>query len=77
MSTIIEQQVPATERVAPDHEVAIIGAGFGGIGAGIALQRQGIHDFVILDKWDQVGAAMKCLYLVTRFLNPTGADRAR
>lgn len=33
----------------------MVGAGFGGIGTGIALQRQGIHDFVIVDKWDQVG----------------------
>lgn len=39
----------------PDHEVAVIGAGFGGIGTGIALQRKGIHDFIIIDKWDQVG----------------------
>lgn len=41
--------------VALDHEVVVVGAGFGGIGAGIALQRRGIHDFVIVDKWDQVG----------------------
>ncbi|ORA61367.1 flavin-containing monooxygenase [Mycobacteroides franklinii] len=39
----------------PDHEVAVIGAGFGGIGTGISLQRKGIHDFIIIDKWDQVG----------------------
>ncbi|NNH72769.1 NAD(P)/FAD-dependent oxidoreductase [Nocardia uniformis] len=43
------------ERTTPDHEVVVVGAGFGGIGTGIALQRQGIHDFVILDKWDRVG----------------------
>lgn len=39
----------------PDHEVVVIGAGFGGIGTGIALQRQGIHDFVIVEKWGDVG----------------------
>lgn len=39
----------------PDHEVVVVGAGFGGIGASIALQRRGIHDFVIVDKWDRVG----------------------
>lgn len=39
----------------PDHEVVVVGAGFGGIGAGIALQHKGIHDFVIVDKWDRVG----------------------
>jgi cation diffusion facilitator CzcD-associated flavoprotein CzcO len=49
--------VTATRRSAdqPDHEVVVIGAGFGGIGTGIALQRQGIHDFVIVDKWSEVG----------------------
>ncbi|MGX9671286.1 flavin-containing monooxygenase [Mycobacterium sp. HM-7] len=48
-------QSPTAERREPDHEVVIVGAGFGGIGAGIALQRKGIHDFVIVDKWDHVG----------------------
>lgn len=43
------------ECVTPDHEVVIVGAGFGGIGAGIALQRQGVYDFIIVDKWDRVG----------------------
>ncbi|MEU8898183.1 NAD(P)/FAD-dependent oxidoreductase [Nocardia sp. NPDC048505] len=42
-------------RVAPQHEVAIIGAGFGGIGAGVALRRIGVENFVILDKWPRVG----------------------
>ncbi|MFI7000946.1 flavin-containing monooxygenase [Nocardia sp. NPDC050175] len=41
--------------VRPDNEVIVVGAGFGGIGAAIALQRKGIHDFVIVDKWDRVG----------------------
>ncbi|WP_040813268.1 flavin-containing monooxygenase [Nocardia concava] len=45
--------VPTDAR--PDHEVIVVGAGFGGIGTGIALQRKGIHDFVIVDKWDRVG----------------------
>lgn len=44
-----------TSRLNPDHEVVVVGAGFGGMGAGIALQRHGVHDFVIVDKWDQVG----------------------
>lgn len=37
-------------RDAPDVEVAIIGAGVGGIGAGCQLTRAGIADFVILDR---------------------------
>lgn len=45
----------ASAPASPDFEVLIVGAGFGGIGAGIALQRNGIHDFAILDKWDRVG----------------------
>ena len=38
-----------------DHEVVIIGAGFGGIGAGIALKRAGFHDFAILERAGAVG----------------------
>ncbi|HSV38494.1 MAG TPA: NAD(P)/FAD-dependent oxidoreductase [Nocardioidaceae bacterium] len=38
-----------------DHEVVVIGAGFGGIGAAIELQRKGIHDFVVVEKWGDVG----------------------
>lgn len=39
----------------PDHEVVIIGAGFGGIGAGVELTKRGVHDFVILEKWGAAG----------------------
>jgi cation diffusion facilitator CzcD-associated flavoprotein CzcO len=39
----------------PDHEVVIIGAGFGGIGAGVALRNAGIDNFLIVDKWHAVG----------------------
>jgi cation diffusion facilitator CzcD-associated flavoprotein CzcO len=38
-----------------DHEVVVIGAGFGGIGAAIELKRAGIEGFVILEKWHGVG----------------------
>ena len=31
------------------YRVALVGAGFGGIGMGIALQQAGIRDFLILD----------------------------
>jgi cation diffusion facilitator CzcD-associated flavoprotein CzcO len=37
------------------HEVVIIGAGFGGIGAAIALKRAGIDDFVVLERADALG----------------------
>ncbi|EFV13980.1 flavin-containing monooxygenase [Segniliparus rugosus] len=39
----------------PDHEVLIIGAGFGGIGAAIELKRKLIDDFIIVEKWGAVG----------------------
>ncbi len=41
----------------PDVEVAIVGAGFSGIGAAIALDRAGIADFTVLEDGDGVGGA--------------------
>ena len=35
--------------------VAIVGAGFGGIGMGIALRRAGIDAFTILERADGIG----------------------
>jgi cation diffusion facilitator CzcD-associated flavoprotein CzcO len=40
-----------------DVDVAVIGAGFSGIGAAIALSRAGIHRFVLLEDGDGVGGA--------------------
>lgn len=54
-TTLDVESAPTAEWGTPDYEVLVVGAGFGGIGAAIALQRQGIHDFAIVDKWDQVG----------------------
>ncbi|MBL9025156.1 MAG: NAD(P)/FAD-dependent oxidoreductase [Myxococcales bacterium] len=39
----------------PIHDVIIIGAGFSGLGMGIALDKAGLHDFVILERDDEVG----------------------
>lgn len=39
----------------PDYEVLIIGAGFGGIGAGVELTKEGIDDFLIIDKNAGIG----------------------
>jgi cation diffusion facilitator CzcD-associated flavoprotein CzcO len=36
-------------------EVAIVGAGFGGLGAAISLKRAGIDDFVVLERSNDVG----------------------
>ena len=38
-----------------DHQVVIVGAGFGGMGAAIALQRAGVDDYVILERADDLG----------------------
>ncbi len=38
-----------------DHEVVIVGAGFGGMGAAIEFKRLGIDDLVILDRDNGVG----------------------
>ncbi|WP_307817828.1 flavin-containing monooxygenase [Nocardia acididurans] len=40
---------------APDFDVVVIGAGFGGIGMGVELRRAGIHNFVIVDKNSDIG----------------------
>jgi cation diffusion facilitator CzcD-associated flavoprotein CzcO len=41
----------------PDHEVAIVGAGFSGIGAAIKLDDAGFGDFVLIEAGDGVGGA--------------------
>ncbi len=41
----------------PDHEVAVIGAGFSGIGTAIKLDQAGIRDWVVLEAGDGVGGA--------------------
>ena len=37
------------------HDAVIVGAGFAGIGAAIQLKRNGVDDFVILDREDDLG----------------------
>ena len=41
----------------PDHEVAVIGAGFSGIGTAIKLDQAGIRDWIVLEAGDGVGGA--------------------
>ena len=37
------------------HEVAIVGAGFGGLGMAIRLKQEGADDFVLIERGDDVG----------------------
>jgi cation diffusion facilitator CzcD-associated flavoprotein CzcO len=39
--------------------VAVIGAGFGGLGAAVRLRREGITDFVVLERADSVGGTWR------------------
>ncbi len=50
---------PHAENEAPQHEVAVIGAGLSGIGMGIALRRAGIDDFVICERAGDVGGTWR------------------
>ncbi|MER6732931.1 flavin-containing monooxygenase [Streptomyces puniciscabiei] len=45
-----------------EHEhvrVAVIGSGFGGLGAAVRLRREGITDFVVLERADRVGGTWR------------------
>jgi cation diffusion facilitator CzcD-associated flavoprotein CzcO len=44
---------------APDHRIAIVGAGFSGLGAAITLKRAGIYDFVIFERADDIGGTWR------------------
>jgi cation diffusion facilitator CzcD-associated flavoprotein CzcO len=48
-----------SKSAAPDYEVAIIGAGLGGIGMAIALRRAGIDDFVLLERAGDIGGTWR------------------
>lgn len=43
----------------PDHEIVVIGAGFGGLGMAMALRRAGIDSFVILERADDIGGTWR------------------
>ncbi|GII24465.1 flavin-containing monooxygenase [Planosporangium mesophilum] len=41
------------------HRVAVVGAGFGGIGTAIRLKQRGYHDFVVFDRGADVGGTWR------------------
>lgn len=46
-------------RSIPDHHVVVIGAGIGGLCAGVRLQQAGIKDFVIVDRAGDLGGTWR------------------
>ncbi|PRQ09175.1 flavin-containing monooxygenase [Enhygromyxa salina] len=47
-------------RSGSEHvHVAIVGAGFSGVGAAIRLRQAGIHDFVVFERGDEVGGVWR------------------
>jgi cation diffusion facilitator CzcD-associated flavoprotein CzcO len=50
-------ELESSPRTAPaiDHEVVIVGSGFSGLGAAVALQKNGLEDFLILEREAQLG----------------------
>src|ERR1700712_5717773 len=54
--------VPVGETMPREVEVAIVGAGFGGLGTAIRLKQAGVEDFVVLERESGVGG--------TWFANP-------
>ena len=40
-------------------DVVIVGSGFSGIGAAIELQNKGFHDYVVLEKADDLGGTWR------------------
>lgn len=49
------KNLSSSERV----HIAIVGSGFGGLGAAIALRQTGINDFAIYEKGDEVGGTWR------------------
>ena len=41
------------------YRVIVVGAGFGGLGMAMALKRAGIHDFLVVDKADDLGGTWR------------------
>ncbi len=52
-------QTATPETAPPHHRVAIAGAGFSGLALGIKLLEEGIDDFVILERRDEVGGTWR------------------
>ncbi|WP_330335061.1 NAD(P)/FAD-dependent oxidoreductase [Streptomyces sp. NBC_00536] len=49
----------AGEREREHVRVAVVGSGFGGLGAAVRLRREGVTDFVVLERADSVGGTWR------------------
>src|SRR3954451_11526746 len=76
-------QQPLGDRAMPHTRIAIVGAGFAGLGAAVRLRQEGIDDFVVFEKngnvggtwWDNSYPGCQCdvpshLYSFSFALNP-------
>ena|SRR5690242_12186858 len=52
---VIRENASVMDATAPHHHIAIVGAGFAGLGMAIKLERERIDDFVILERADSGG----------------------
>ncbi len=43
----------------PHQRIAIVGAGFSGLGMAVRLEQEGIHDFVVLERADDLGGTWR------------------
>src|SRR6266540_818633 len=61
MSTL--EQAPASATLADagsrDFRIAIVGTGFSGLGMAIRLKQEGIEDFVVFERADDVGGTWR------------------
>ena len=55
----IDSAPPAASTLTREVRVAIVGAGFSGLGMAIRLMREGIEDFVLLERGDDVGGTWR------------------
>jgi cation diffusion facilitator CzcD-associated flavoprotein CzcO len=56
---VSESLTPAAPAAQPVHAAIIIGAGFGGLGAGAQLARRGIDDFLIIERAGDIGGVWR------------------
>lgn len=54
-----QQREREHDRVREHVRVAVIGSGFGGLGAAVRLRREGVTDFVVLERADSVGGTWR------------------